>query len=85
MKRKLAIVLAAGFAVSAGAQELTWRNDVAPIVKKGCAECHGADGKGKGPMSSKLKIKPADLTILQAILEEKVGYNKGTKRGRSCT
>lgn len=29
-----------------------------------CAECHGADGKGKGPISSKLKIRPADLTIL---------------------
>jgi mono/diheme cytochrome c family protein len=29
-----------------------------------CAECHGADGKGAGPKSSKLKIKPADLTVL---------------------
>jgi hypothetical protein len=29
-----------------------------------CAGCHGADGKGEGPMSRKLKIKPADLTIL---------------------
>jgi mono/diheme cytochrome c family protein len=29
-----------------------------------CAECHGADGKGAGPMSSKLKRKPADLTAL---------------------
>ena len=29
-----------------------------------CAECHGADGKGEGPMGRKLKIKPADLTIL---------------------
>jgi mono/diheme cytochrome c family protein len=29
-----------------------------------CAECHGADGKGAGPMSSKPKSKPADLTTL---------------------
>jgi mono/diheme cytochrome c family protein len=29
-----------------------------------CVECHGADGKGTGPLSSKLKIKPADLTVL---------------------
>ena len=29
-----------------------------------CAACHGADGKGKGPMSSRLKAKPANLTIL---------------------
>jgi Cytochrome C oxidase, cbb3-type, subunit III len=27
-----------------------------------CAPCHGTDGKGKGPLSSKLKTKPADLT-----------------------
>ena len=29
-----------------------------------CAGCHGADGKGAGRMSSKLEIKPADLTVL---------------------
>jgi mono/diheme cytochrome c family protein len=29
-----------------------------------CAECHGADGKGAGPIAGKLKIKPADLTLL---------------------
>jgi mono/diheme cytochrome c family protein len=29
-----------------------------------CAGCHGADGKGAGRMSDKLKIKPADLTVL---------------------
>ena len=29
-----------------------------------CASCHGADGKGKGPVSEQLKVAPADLTIL---------------------
>lgn len=29
-----------------------------------CATCHGADGKGGGPLSSKLKTKPPNLTIL---------------------
>ena len=29
-----------------------------------CAGCHGADAKGAGPMASKLKRKPADLTVL---------------------
>ena len=29
-----------------------------------CAGCHGADGKGAGRLSSNLKIKPADLTVL---------------------
>lgn len=29
-----------------------------------CAVCHGVDGKGAGPASGRLKIKPADLTLL---------------------
>lgn len=29
-----------------------------------CAECHGADGKGTGPRSAELSIRPADLTLL---------------------
>ena len=29
-----------------------------------CAGCHGADGKGDGPRSATLSIKPADLTTL---------------------
>jgi hypothetical protein len=29
-----------------------------------CAGCHGSDGKGAGRLSSKLTIKPADLTAL---------------------
>jgi len=29
-----------------------------------CATCHGADGKGVGPLSATLKTKPANLTTL---------------------
>ncbi|OKO82556.1 c-type cytochrome [Bradyrhizobium sp. NAS96.2] len=29
-----------------------------------CANCHGVDGKGKGPFSELLKVPPADLTTL---------------------
>lgn len=29
-----------------------------------CASCHGADGKGKGPVSEQLKVPPSDLTML---------------------
>jgi len=29
-----------------------------------CAGCHGADGKGAGPVSASLKTKPANLTTL---------------------
>jgi len=36
-----------------------------------CAVCHGADGKGSGPMSKSLKVAPPDLTRIAA-------RNKGT-------
>jgi mono/diheme cytochrome c family protein len=29
-----------------------------------CASCHGADGKGRGPVSEQLKVPPSDLTML---------------------
>lgn len=29
-----------------------------------CASCHGADGRGRGPVASSLTIPPADLTRL---------------------
>jgi mono/diheme cytochrome c family protein len=29
-----------------------------------CAPCHGADGRGNGPVASELKEKPADLTAI---------------------
>jgi mono/diheme cytochrome c family protein len=29
-----------------------------------CAPCHGADGKGRGPVAAALKTPPADLTGL---------------------
>jgi mono/diheme cytochrome c family protein len=29
-----------------------------------CAPCHGADGKGHGPVASSLKMPPFDLTML---------------------
>jgi mono/diheme cytochrome c family protein len=32
--------------------------------QQGCAACHGIDGKGGGPVSSQLKVPPADLTVL---------------------
>lgn len=29
-----------------------------------CASCHGADGKGNGPVAASLKNRPTDLTLL---------------------
>lgn len=61
----------AGAALALSIPGISIANEGAPTPETGrsdffskCAECHGADGKGKGPMSSKLKIEPADLTIL---------------------
>ena len=31
-----------------------------------CASCHGADGKGDGPVAPALKVPPSDLTTLSA-------------------
>ena len=29
-----------------------------------CASCHGIEGRGNGPVSRQLKVKPTDLTVL---------------------
>jgi mono/diheme cytochrome c family protein len=34
------------------------------LFRAHCAACHGAGGKGDGPVASALKSKPADLTVL---------------------
>jgi len=34
------------------------------MYKQYCSACHGADGKGGGPVASVLKIPPPDLTTL---------------------
>ena len=58
--------LAAGFACAAQAKD----NDAGKIdigkseFLSSCASCHGADGKGKGPVSGQLKVPPSDLTML---------------------
>ena len=34
------------------------------LFRAHCAPCHGAGGKGDGPVATGLKSKPADLTLL---------------------
>ncbi len=34
------------------------------LYRKYCSSCHGVDGKGRGPVSSDLKIEVPDLTTL---------------------
>lgn len=36
------------------------------LYKEYCAVCHGADGKGGGPMAPSLKVRPSDLTHIAA-------------------
>lgn len=58
-----------------------------------CGSCHGVEGKGDGPVSRSLKVKPADLTQLReknkgAFPQEKVmatieGRNRIAAHGES--
>ena len=34
------------------------------LFRAHCAACHGADGKGNGPVAAALKTKPTNLTVL---------------------
>jgi mono/diheme cytochrome c family protein len=53
--------LTAGFAAAAQAEDF----DIGKSeFQSSCASCHGADAKGKGPVSDQLKIPPPDLTML---------------------
>ena len=53
--------LAAAIAGAAQAQDV----DVGKSeFQSSCASCHGADGKGNGPLREQLKVAPPDLTVL---------------------
>lgn len=61
----LRLILIANIVVALNAS--VWAQDLDPgrlEYLSSCAACHGADGKGAGPMSNALKTKPANLTIL---------------------
>jgi len=66
----LALVAALpGILASQGpATQVSQRNplpvDGAQIFRSYCATCHGADGKGQGPVASALKHPPPDLTLI---------------------
>jgi len=62
LARWSAAALAAGVgAVSAGDPE-TGRH----LYSVACAQCHGARGRGDGPMAPILTTRPSDLTVLSA-------------------
>ncbi|MET4177296.1 mono/diheme cytochrome c family protein [Bradyrhizobium sp. LA6.1] len=53
--------LTAAFAAAAQAEDLDMGRSE---FQSSCASCHGADARGKGPVSNQLKIPPPDLTML---------------------
>lgn len=78
LKSLLIIAVAGAIAVPAGFADQTNPNVVIAVQKTApvngklmytsyCAPCHGADGRGNGPVASALKQKPADLTSLARI------------------
>jgi len=50
-----------GFSASASAQGIA---EGKIQYQSSCAACHGIDAKGDGPVSTALKTRPADLTVL---------------------
>ena len=53
--------LAVGFTAAAHAEDFDAGKSE---FLSSCASCHGTDGKGKGPVSERLKVAPPDLTVL---------------------
>jgi mono/diheme cytochrome c family protein len=68
MASVLAVASAACFSPAATAQTrkaaAIHTLDAATIFHDYCASCHGADGKGNGPVAPALKSKVPDLTVL---------------------
>jgi len=58
------LILASFAIVFAGGVQADDRDVGKAEFQSSCASCHGADGKGKGPISGQLKVPPADLTVL---------------------
>jgi len=62
---RLKLVFALVFSLALGSNQVQANEDM-PTVEQDfqfhCAACHGADGKGDGPVARALKIEPPDLT-----------------------
>ena len=63
MPRSIVLIAAgmAGVASAALGSAVTVENGSA-LFRSYCASCHGAGGKGDGPLAANLRVAPADLT-----------------------
>lgn len=73
--RMMALVLAAGWACVAGAQEQEMEYGELEYLNS-CAVCHGADGRGHGPLAPELRTRPADLTLLSKRNGDRFPYQR---------
>ena len=75
LKQFFLLGMAATFAASVGFASQSNTNVTIPVKYTSpssgkqmyvnyCAPCHGVDGRGSGPVASALKVRPADLTML---------------------
>jgi mono/diheme cytochrome c family protein len=64
--RAAAFCAAAALALPLAVPEAPYERELAragaPIFKTYCVSCHGADGRGDGELSGRLRYLPADLT-----------------------
>jgi mono/diheme cytochrome c family protein len=74
-KRFAFVAVAAGLLMAAGYANETKGKVIVPVERVNptdgklmytgyCAPCHGADGRGNGPVAGALKSQPTDLTTL---------------------
>jgi cytochrome c6 len=76
--KRLALLLAVTSSFATGA----WAADAKTIYTTRCTVCHGADGKGTGPMGKKLGVKDLSATKLTAAeIEAMIAKGKGKMVG----
>lgn len=69
MKLRIASAALLSFSIAFAARAADEKATVAAgrdLYEKHCELCHGAEGKGDGPLSDELKVAPADLTGIAA-------------------
>ena len=84
---------AALFVAACAPEEMPQATEGRDLFMVNCAVCHGADGRGNGPMASEMDPAPSDLTLIAArnggelpvaqVLSKIDGYAQGGITGPS--